>query len=113
MAPNLENIQGDTFNRGFPKVNETFYFFSIAPGKEKEFTKALAALGKSGQISSLKKVLADWVKVDAAAKNDIIAISNALIAFSKLGLDKVCISKIVICTNADLSRFKVAWVVIH
>ena len=114
MAPNLENIEGDILSRGFPKINETFYFFSIAIGKEKEFTKALALLVKSGQISSVKNVLAAWVKVeDASVKHDFIAISNALIAFPKLGLDKVGILTIVICTSSNLGRFKVAWVAIH
>jgi len=84
-AVNLDNVQGDLFSRGFPKISETYYFFSIVPGKEKDFSKALTALGKSGQISSLNKVLADWVKVDGAPKGDIVPVSNALIAFSKTG----------------------------
>ena len=107
-AVNLDNIQGDLFSRGFPKINETYYFFSIVPGKEKDFSKALAALGKSGQISSLRKVLADWVQVDGAAKGDIVPLSNALIALSKKGLNKVSIPTITYNTNADLRRFKLA-----
>ena len=58
-TPNLVNMQGGLFSRGFLKYNETYYFFSIVSGKEKDFSKALATLGKSGQISSLKKVLED------------------------------------------------------
>ncbi|ERF74220.1 hypothetical protein EPUS_03410 [Endocarpon pusillum Z07020] len=88
-AVNLDNVQGDLFSRGFPKIKETYYFFSIVPGKEKDFSTALAALGNSGKISSLKKVLDDWVKVDGAPKNEIVPVSNALIAFSKTGLDKI------------------------
>lgn len=105
-AVNRDNVQGDLFSRGFPKISETYYFFSIVPGKEKDFSKALATLGKSGQISSLNKVLADWVNVDPAAKDVIVAVSNALIAFSKTGLDKVSIPTGTSIMNADLSRFK-------
>ena len=97
----LDNVQGDLFSRGFPKFNETYYFFSIVPGKEKDFSKALKILvsEKDKYISTLTKSLADWAKVDAAAKRnhtkekgaekEIVLTSNALIAFSKRGLDKV------------------------
>jgi hypothetical protein len=114
-AVNLANVQGDLFSRGFPKYNETYYFFSIVTGKEKDFSKALAVLGKSGEISSLEKVLTDWVKVDAArvAKGDIVPVSNALIAFSKIGLDKMSIPTGTSIMNADLSRFKLACLVIN
>ncbi|KAK4696204.1 hypothetical protein P7C71_g1673, partial [Lecanoromycetidae sp. Uapishka_2] len=96
-----DNLQGDLFNRGFPKYNEVYYFFSIVQGKEKEFSKALKTLvsEKDKYISSLTKALADWARVDAAvkrnhtivppAKKEFVATSNALIAFSKRGLDKV------------------------
>jgi hypothetical protein len=66
MAVNLDNVQGDTFSRGFPKIKETYYFFSIATSKEKDFTKALNKLATSGHISNLTKVLADWKKIDDA-----------------------------------------------
>ena len=97
----LDNVQGDLFSRGFPKYNEVYYFFSIVPGKENDFSKALKTLvsEKDKYISSLTKVLADWAKIDTAAKKnrtiddpakrEIIPISNALIAFTKRGLDKV------------------------
>ena len=99
----LDNVQGDLFSRGFPKFNEVYYFFSIVSGKEKDFSKALKTLvsERDKHISSLTKVLADWAKVDAAAKKnrtiedttqkEIVPISNALIAFSKRGLDKVSV----------------------
>ena len=102
-AVNLDNVQGDLFSRGFPKYNEVYYLFSIVPGKEKDFSKALKTLvsEKDKYISSLTKVLADWAKVDAVIqknrdlkdpdKREIVPISNALIAFSKRGLDKVSI----------------------
>lgn len=126
----LDNMQGDLFNRGFPKFNEVYYFFSIVSGKEKEFSKALKTLvsEKDKHISSLKKVLADWAIVDAAAKKNrtekdrtgggtkgvihIVATSNALIAFSKRGLDKVSVRLSHLNTNADSSRFRLDWVVI-
>ena len=99
----LDNVQGDLFSRGFPKYNEVYYLFSIVPGKEKDFSKALKTLvsEKDKYISSLTKVLADWAIVDAAAKEnraigdpakkEIVPTSNALIAFSKRGLDKVSV----------------------
>lgn len=90
-TPNLANIQGDLISHGFPKSHETYYFFSIAPGKEKDFTKALAALGKSGQISSLDKVRGDWCRIEHRRCGETIPVSNALIAFSKTGLDAVSI----------------------
>ena len=83
------NVQGDLFSRGFPKIHETYYFFSIIAGKEKEFTQKLAVLGKSGQISNLTKVLADWKKIDSRPQGAIIDVSNALIAFSMKGLEKI------------------------
>ena len=94
------NLQGDLFSRGFPKFHELYYLFSIVPGKEKDFSKALRTLvsQKDEHISSLVKVLGDWEKIDAAAKKnrtiadptkkEIVSVSNALIAFSKTGLDK-------------------------
>ena len=112
----LDNIQGDLFSRGFPKFHEVYYLFSIVPGKEKEFSKALKTLvsEKDKYISSLTKVLADWTNVDAAAKKnrtieepaqkEIVPISNALIAFSKRGLDKVSVSTIKFYANANSSR---------
>ncbi|KAL9045577.1 MAG: hypothetical protein Q9214_001401 [Letrouitia sp. 1 TL-2023] len=97
---NLENIQGDLFSRGFPKLNETYYFFSIVPNQEKDFTKALNVLGKSRLISSLKEVLDHWARIDefkakqhAQPSVDFssvtIPMANALIAFTKKGLDKI------------------------
>ena len=101
---NLEDLQGDLFSRGFPKFHEVYYFFNIPSGKEKEFAQKVKILvsGEDRHISSLKKVLEDWTKVDAAAvknrenraaKNnaplEIVPTVNALIAFSKSGLDQV------------------------
>ena len=98
---NLDDLQGDLFSRGFPKFNEVYYFFHIVTGKEKEFSQKVKNLvsGEDKHISSLKKVLEDWKGVDAAAvknrtisdpaKKEIVPTLNALIAFSKSGLDKV------------------------
>ena len=121
---NLENVQGDLFSRGFPKYHEVYYLFSIVSGKEKEFSKALKTLvsEKDKHISSLTKVLADWAKVDGAAKKnraiddpaekDIVDTSNALIAFSKRGLDKVSVGLSHIermLTQADSDWFDWSW----
>lgn len=128
MSVNLKNMQGDLFSRGFPKFNETYYFFSITSDKEKEkkFTQALVELGKK-EISTLEKVLADWDAIDRAkvtdaaakardpnAKETIVNVSNALIAFSQAGLKKVSIptAKHVNIMNADWNRFKISWVVL-
>ncbi|KAL6717683.1 hypothetical protein ACLMJK_005598 [Lecanora helva] len=97
----LDDVQGDIFNRGFPKFFETYYFFNIVTKKEQQFSQNLKKLvsGEQQHISSLKKVLGDWEKVDAAAKknrttaNDSekewVPTVNTLIAFSKPGLDKI------------------------
>ena len=97
----LDNVQGDLFSRGFPKYNESYYFFTIASDHETDFCKALKILvsEKDKHISSLAKALADWAKVDDVAKNNrenpahkqFIPTSNALIAFTKRGLDKVSV----------------------
>ena len=110
---NLANVQGDLFSRGFPKYNETYYFFTIMPGKEKDFSKALAALGKSGQISSLEKVREDWRTIGDSDDNVIVPVSNALIAFSKIGLDKVSIQTGISSVNAHWSRSKLACLIQH
>ena len=106
-----ERLQGDLFSRGFPKINEVYYFFSIALDQEKAFTKALATLGRSDQISSLTKVLADWDKVDAAGKDVLVPLSNALIAFSMKGLEKVSTLTDTLHTDTDSNRFKLGWLV--
>ncbi|KAL8788622.1 MAG: hypothetical protein Q9195_007217 [Heterodermia aff. obscurata] len=95
----LNNVQGDLFSRGFPKYNESYYFFSIASEKERDFCKALKTLvsDKDKHISSLAKVLADWAQIDGVTKKNredpshrqIIPTSNALIAFTKGGLNKI------------------------
>ena len=102
-AVSLDNVQGDLFSRGFPKFYESYYFFSIVQDKEKDFCKALKILvsEKDKHISSLTKVLADWAKVDDVARNNredpahkkFIPTSNALIAFTKRGLDKVSVRR--------------------
>lgn len=96
----LDDMQGDLFSRGFPKFNEVYYFFHIVSGKEKEFSQKVKNLvsGEDKHISSLKKVLEDWKAVDVAAANnrgkgdaaekEVVPTVNALIAFSKSGLDK-------------------------
>ncbi|EXJ62099.1 hypothetical protein A1O7_02532 [Cladophialophora yegresii CBS 114405] len=81
------NVQGDLFSRGFPKIHETYYFFSIV--QETVFPQKLTDLGKSNEISNLTKVLDDWKKVDATPKGEIIDVCNALIAFSMEGLRKI------------------------
>ena len=103
---NLENVQGDLYSRGFPKFFETYYFFSIAEGKEKDFSNALNALGKSGQIANLKKVLDDWEKIGHTESEEFIPVSNALIAFSRLGLEKVGHLETQMDFNVDRSRSK-------
>lgn len=92
-APNLGEIQGDLFSRGFPKFNETYYFFSIR--KPADFSKALPKLVDGKHISSLATVLAQWKGLDGPAdakakEKKVVSLSNALIAFSISGLREVC-----------------------
>lgn len=97
---NRDDVQGDLFSRGFPKFTEIYYFFHIKSGKE-EFCQKVKMLvsGEEKHISSINKVLEDWKQVDGAAaknrtivdpaKKEWVSTVNALIAFSKLGLDSV------------------------
>ena len=116
---NLGNLQGDLFSRGFSKLNESYYFFSIAANKEKDFTKALNTLGQSGHISSVKQVLDQWATIDdfkakqkalnnADFSKVTLSIANALIAFTKKGLDKVSVMKINSYKIAYYIRYKSA-----
>jgi hypothetical protein len=103
------NMQGDLFSRGFPKYNESYYFFSISndPATVTEFTKKLAVLVKNKEISTLEKVLLDWKEVEAH-KGTIYPVSHALIAFSMAGLRRVSLPTNTFIMNADLGRFKLA-----
>jgi hypothetical protein len=90
------NIQGDLWSRGFPKFNETYYFFSIVNGKEKIFSQCLKKLAmKTGTtsaeslISNLNTVINDQETVHGTPKNEKKDLANALIAFTKTGLDRV------------------------
>lgn len=118
---NPDDVQGDLFSRGFPKFTEVYYFFHIEPGKEKEFCQKVKTLisGEEKHISSISKVLEDWKQVDgAAAKNrtiddtankEWVPTVNALIAFSKPGLDSVSDQTIPLIATADSSRFRLVW----
>lgn len=97
MSVNKDNIQGDLFSRGFPKYDETYYFFSITKSavSGKQFHQLLPDLARK-EISTLQKVLTDWKDIDAGPKADPVNFratskpkSNALIAFSMAGLKKV------------------------
>ena len=91
-------MQGDLFSRGFPKYDETYYFFSITDiaVNGKQFHQLLPDLATK-EISTLQKVLNDWTNIDdQRPKPDPVnfratslAKSNALIAFSMVGLNKV------------------------
>ena len=108
---NLDNIQGDIFSRGFPKMNETYYFFSIVEGKENGFTKALNKLATSGHVSTLTNVISQWglidqLKADQKAQGNtdssrpILPMANALIAFTMPGLVRV--------SNVTTKSYKIA-----
>ncbi|KAK0642165.1 hypothetical protein B0T16DRAFT_449408 [Cercophora newfieldiana] len=91
-APNLSEIQGDLFSRGFPKFYETYYFFSIQrPG---DFSKALPKLVDGKHISSLAAVLGQWKDLDkplneSTKEKTVTQLSNALIGFSVFGLKEI------------------------
>lgn len=101
-------IQGDLFNRGFPKFNETYYFFSIVPEKKADFTRALNTIGKTGKIATIDSVLKDWVKVDQS-KTKTVEVSNALIAFSMEGLKMVMFGQSKICSTTNTPRLRMDW----
>lgn len=106
----LKDIQGDVWSRGFPKDFETYYFFKITDNNEKFFAQNLKKLVPdtgTPLISSLQMVKdrrshlnekREQARATAARNglptNDVHAvkqsIANALIAFTREGLDKVC-----------------------
>jgi hypothetical protein len=93
----LDDIQGDIWSKGFPKFNETYYFFSIADAKL--FSPCLKELVAKKLISTLRKVRDDqneiFAKNKEAEERGIpeelrkIPKSNALIAFTSQGLQVV------------------------
>lgn len=129
MSVKKDNIQGDTFSRGFPKFDETFYFFNITTNKVngKQFHQLLPDVVNHQMVSDLKKkkkaistlqmVLDDWedikadknekeskakktgVPLDPDFRANPLSKSNALIAFSMTGLDKVSAVVIVVLTS--------------
>ena len=65
----------------------------------------MAVLAKSGHISSLQKVQEDWCKIEKRERDAIIPVANALIAFTKTGLDKVNIYSGTSSVETNLRRF--------
>ena len=122
--PDVKNIQGDTFSKGFPKDFETFYFFTITDNQQsgKKFPSLLADVAKT-QISTLDTILAEWTLIDGdkefdknrpenvglktSDKNfkssDPRPFSDALIAFSMKGLKKVTAHKTLCSQPSKLS----------
>lgn len=108
MTPaQLLDVQGDIWSKGFPKYNETYYFFTIE--QPKDFTLCLRELlkGERPLISNLarvkqdqddnadaKKKAEDKAKAEGKTAKDAVIIvkdlANALIAFSFAGLKLVC-----------------------
>lgn len=94
MVVDKNDIQGDVWSKGFLKHNETYYFFSIADQKQKIFSQCLkklaAQVGDASLITSLTQAQKDRDKAgEARALNQIAIISNAMIAFTRIGLDVV------------------------
>ena len=100
------NIQGDIWSKGFPKYHETYYFFAIKTGNEKTFVQSLRALVERSPplISTLKKVKEDQDRIQKRKEEDAVEakrlnipvkdvprlpVANALIAFTRKGLDAV------------------------
>ena len=102
----LLDDQGDIWSKGFPKYNETYYFFSIE--KAAEFTHCLKELlkGERPLISNSARVKKDQEDIAAekkktedktmaegkTAKDAVITVkdlANALIAFSSDGLQGI------------------------
>ena len=112
MVPNLKNIQGDLYSKGFPKFNETYYFFTI--GKPKDFSKALKQLVEKNEISTLETVQAEWGKIELnedenKKQNKTEPTKDALIAFSMQGLRKASVFRLehdIIIADSNLCRYK-------
>jgi hypothetical protein len=101
MAIAFDKIQGDILGQGFPKFNETFFFFSIIPTQVPSFCSNLKALasvpaGSSPSSPSLSTVSSLGIDRNTIATNkgktppiNNTDLANANIAFSKTGLAKV------------------------
>ena len=102
----LDNIQGDIWSKGFPKYYEKYYFFAINRDNAKLFPQCMQDLFTQSPplISSLRKVKKDQAdlqeqkkRVLAEAKGSgnlvkdvsLVPVANALIAFTRKGLDAV------------------------
>ncbi|KAK3373686.1 hypothetical protein B0T24DRAFT_703535 [Lasiosphaeria ovina] len=80
LTPNqLDVIQGDIWSKGFPKHNETYYLFKIAPGSATAFAQCLRKMvvDQPELISNLKST--------KKARDDIAAKKQRAEAASKLG----------------------------
>ncbi|CAO2652321.1 Nn.00g006040.m01.CDS01 [Neocucurbitaria sp. VM-36] len=94
MSVNKNDVQGDVWSKGFAKFNETYYFFSIADQKQKIFSQCLKKLaaqsGDASLITSISQAQKDRETADAAnARHDKALLSNALIAFTRTGLEAI------------------------
>lgn len=102
----FDDVQGDIWSKGFPKYYETYYFFAIKPDNVKLFAQSLKELvtQPTPLISTLRKVKEDQAairgrkeqaaavaqKLGTSEKDDsLLPIANALIAFTRKGLDAV------------------------
>lgn len=102
----LNDIQGDIWSKGFPKYYEAYYFFAIKPEKNTIFARCLKNLANDPTplLSTLTKVKKDHdaiqrikgqpaavtTKLGTSDKNgSLLSITNALIAFTRKGLDTV------------------------
>ena len=102
----LDNVQGDIWSKGFPKFYETYYFFAIKQENKKLFARSIRELFAQPKplISSLRTVKEDQARIQgrkeqAAAvarisgspekDESLMPVSNALIAFTREGLDAV------------------------
>ncbi|KAK3345917.1 hypothetical protein B0T25DRAFT_505989 [Lasiosphaeria hispida] len=95
----LNDIQGDIWSKGFPKNNETYYRFQIAPGSASTFAHRLRKMvtEQPSLISNLTTVIGDQGKITkekqrakaAGVEPETLPMANALIAFTFKGLQVI------------------------
>jgi hypothetical protein len=114
------NVQGDIWSKGLSKFNETYFFFRIANPLQftKDLKKLVSKTGDAALISTLamaetgqdQVAQAHAAQIKAKNENKIIppdaALSGALIAFTKTGLEAVSTSTGVSPIIVHIARFK-------
>ena len=119
----LDNIQGDIWSKGFPKYYETYYFFAIKPDNARLFAQSLKELvtQEAPLISTLRKVKEDRASIQGRKEqiaavaqklgtpeedDTLLPMANALIAFTRKGLDAVGFNEGILPLNTKFSQIQ-------